>query len=65
MPGPFQDLMNAVNKNGSYPWVFQMMPTPTWEQATKNGALGYALGKAKPADIIAEIDKSWAENYKK
>jgi raffinose/stachyose/melibiose transport system substrate-binding protein len=64
MPIPFQDLMNAVNKNGSYPWVFQMMPTPTWEQAIKNGALGYALGKAKPADIIADIDKSWAENYK-
>lgn len=64
MPGPFQDLMNSVNKAGSYPWVFQMMPTPTWEQAVKNGALGYALGKTKPAEVIAEIDSSWVKNYK-
>jgi len=64
MPVPFQELMASVNKQGSYPWIFQMMPTPTWEQAIKNGAHGYALGKAKPADIIAEIDKSWKENYR-
>jgi raffinose/stachyose/melibiose transport system substrate-binding protein len=64
MPVPFQELMASVNKMGSYPWIFQMMPTSTWEQAIKNGAHGYALGKAKPAEIIAEIDKSWKENYK-
>lgn len=64
MPVPFQDLMGSVNKLGSFPWVFQMMPTPAWEQAIKNGALGYAMGKSKPADIVTEIDKSWKENYK-
>jgi len=64
MPVPFQDLMSSVNKLGSYPWVFSMMPTPTWEQAVKNGAHGYALGKAVIADIVADINSSWKTNYK-
>ena len=41
-----------------------MMPSPTWEQAVKNGALGYILGKAKPADIVVDINTSWKANYK-
>lgn len=61
---PFQDLMVNVNKNGSYPWEFSMCPTPTWEQAMKNGALGYALGKMKPADVVKEINESWKTNFK-
>jgi raffinose/stachyose/melibiose transport system substrate-binding protein len=64
MPKPFQDLMTSVNKKGSYPWVFSMMPSATWEQAIKNGAQGYVLGKAAPADIVAEVNKSWKDNYK-
>jgi raffinose/stachyose/melibiose transport system substrate-binding protein len=64
MPKPFQELMTSVNKKGSYPWVFSMMPSPTWEQAIKNGAQGYVLGKAVPADIVSEINKSWKDNYK-
>jgi raffinose/stachyose/melibiose transport system substrate-binding protein len=64
MPKPFQELMTSVNKKGSYPWVFYMMPTATFEQAIKNGAQGYMLGKAKPADIVAEINDSWTTNYK-
>ncbi len=65
MPSPFVELMTSVNKLGSYPWVFSMMPTPTWEQAIKNGAHGYILGTMKPADIVAEINNSWKTNYKK
>ncbi|MCX7025773.1 MAG: extracellular solute-binding protein [Spirochaetes bacterium] len=65
MPSPFVDLMTSVNKLGSYPWVFSMMPTPTWEQAVKNGAHGYILGNMKPSDIVAEINSSWRTNYKK
>jgi len=64
MPKPFQDLMASVNKLGSNPWLFSMAPSPTWEQAMKNGAHGYVLGKAKPADIVAEINASWKANYK-
>jgi len=64
MPKPFQELMASVNKLGSYPWVFSMMPTPTWEQAVKNGAHGYVLGKMKPAQIVSEINLSWVSNYK-
>lgn len=64
MAKPFQELMAAVNKDGSYPWVFSMMPSPTWEQAVKNGALGYILGKSKPADIVTDINNSWKTNYK-
>jgi len=64
MPKPFQELMSSVNKKGSYPWVFYMMPTATFEQAIKNGAQGYMLGKSKPADIVAEVNKSWKDNYK-
>jgi raffinose/stachyose/melibiose transport system substrate-binding protein len=64
MPKPFQELMASVNKLGSYPWVFSMMPTPTWEQAVKNGAHGYVLGKMKPAQIVSEINLSWVTNYK-
>jgi DNA-binding NarL/FixJ family response regulator len=40
------------------------MPTATFEQAIKNGAQGYMLGKSVPADIVAEINKSWKDNYK-
>jgi raffinose/stachyose/melibiose transport system substrate-binding protein len=65
MPTPFQELMASVNKIGSYPWVFSMMPSATWEQAIKNGALGYVLGKEKPDQIVAEINDSWKTNYKK
>jgi raffinose/stachyose/melibiose transport system substrate-binding protein len=65
MPAPFQDLMGSVNKAGSYPWVFSMMPSATWEQAIKNGAHGYVLGKEKPDQIVAEINQSWKDNYKK
>jgi raffinose/stachyose/melibiose transport system substrate-binding protein len=64
MPKPFQELMASVNKKGSYPWVFYMMPTATFEQAIKNGAQGYMLGKSQPADIVAEVNKSWKDNYK-
>ena len=48
MPMPFQDLMNSVNKLGSYPWVFSMMPTATFEQAIKNGAQGYMSARPSP-----------------
>jgi ABC-type sugar transport system, periplasmic component len=65
MAMPFQELMANVNKNGSYPWVFSMMPSPTWEQAIKNGALSYVLGKEQPAQIVSEINDSWKTNYKK
>jgi raffinose/stachyose/melibiose transport system substrate-binding protein len=65
MAMPFQELMANVNKNGSYPWVFSMMPSATWEQAIKNGALSYVLGKEKPDQIVAEINDSWKTNYKK
>jgi raffinose/stachyose/melibiose transport system substrate-binding protein len=64
MPKPFQELMASVNKSGSYPWVFSMMPTPTWEQAIKNGALGYVLGNETPDQIVKEVDESWKTNYK-
>jgi len=64
MAVPFQELMASVNKAGSYPWVFSMMPSATWEQAIKNGAHGYILGKSTPADIVAEINESWKTNYK-
>jgi raffinose/stachyose/melibiose transport system substrate-binding protein len=64
MPKPFQELMASVNKRGCYPWVFYMMPTATFEQAIKNGAQGYMLGKAQPANIVAEINDSWKTNYK-
>jgi hypothetical protein len=57
--------MTSVNKLGSYPWIFSMMPSPTWENAIKNGALGYVMGAVNPADIIADVNKSWVENYKK
>jgi raffinose/stachyose/melibiose transport system substrate-binding protein len=65
MAVPFQELMANVNKNGSYPWVFSMMPSATWEQAIKNGALSYVLGKEQSAQIVAEINDSWKANYKK
>jgi raffinose/stachyose/melibiose transport system substrate-binding protein len=64
MAVPFQELMASVNKSGSYPWVFSMMPSATWEQAIKNGAFGYILGQSKPAQIVADINASWKENYK-
>ena len=64
MPVPFQELMTSVNKAGSYPWVFSMMPSATWEQAIKNGALSYVLGKEQPAQIVSEINDSWKANYK-
>jgi raffinose/stachyose/melibiose transport system substrate-binding protein len=64
MAVPFQELMASVNKAGSYPWVFSMMPSATWEQAIKNGALSYVLGKEQSAQIVSEINDSWKTNYK-
>jgi raffinose/stachyose/melibiose transport system substrate-binding protein len=64
MAVPFQELMASVNKSGSYPWVFSMMPSATWEQAIKNGAFGYVLGQLKPAQIVTDINDSWKANYK-
>lgn len=62
MQKPFQDLMTSSAK-GAYPWEFQLCPTPTWEQAMKNGALSYVLGTATPEQVIAEINESWVANY--
>jgi len=64
MPVPFQELMASVNKAGSYPWAFSMMPTATWDNAVKNGALSYVMGKATPAQVCADITDSWRTNYK-
>jgi raffinose/stachyose/melibiose transport system substrate-binding protein len=64
MPVPFQELMTSVNKLGSYPWVFSMMPSATWDNAVKNGALGYVMGKATPSQVVADITDSWKTNYK-
>jgi raffinose/stachyose/melibiose transport system substrate-binding protein len=64
MPVPFQELMASVNKLGSYPWAFSMMPSATWDNAVKNGALGYVMGKMTPAQIVADITDSWRTNYK-
>lgn len=65
MPAAFGEYTASAAAKGTYPWVFQMCPQATWEQAIKNGAQGYLLGKAKPADIIAEINNSWKTNFKK
>ena len=62
MDKPFQDLM-ARSATGAYPWEFQLAPTPTWEQATKNGAHSYALGAATAEEVVASINSSWVENY--
>ena len=62
MQKPFQDLMTS-SATGAYPWEFQLSPTPTWEQATKNGAHSYALGTATAQEVVAGINESWVANY--
>lgn len=62
MQKPFQDLMES-SATGAYPWEFQLAPTPTWEQAMKNGAHSYAFGVMTANEVVADINKSWTENY--
>lgn len=62
MQKPFQDLMTS-SATGAYPWEFSLAPTPTWEQAMKNGAHSYALGTMSPDEVVAGINTSWVENY--
>ena len=64
MATPFQDLMKS-SATGAYPWEFQLSPTPTWEQATKNGAHSYVLGASTPEAVIKGINESWVANYSK
>lgn len=63
MQKPFQDLMTS-SATGAYPWEFQLAPTPTWEQATKNGAHSYVFGTMTAEEVVAGINESWVANYK-
>lgn len=65
LPPAFGEITASITAKGSYPWEFSLAPSPTWEGAMKNGALGYMLGKATPEAIAAEINASWLANYKK
>jgi hypothetical protein len=60
MDGVFQELMASVNAKGSYPWAFSMYPNPTWESATKGASHAYVQGSKNKAEIISDIDSSWA-----
>ncbi len=64
MPPAFGDIAASESKLGSYSWEFSLAPDPTWENAMKNGALGYVLGKMTPVQVADSINKSWKENYK-
>ncbi|HVO37969.1 MAG TPA: extracellular solute-binding protein [Spirochaetia bacterium] len=61
---PFVELMSAVGKNGAYPWAFSMYPTVVFEDAVKNGAQAYVFKKKSAEDVIAGIDKMWADARK-
>ncbi len=65
LKSPFGDLMSNVGKNGAYPWAFSMYPTNVFEDGAKNGALAYVFGKKTAADVIADMDRMWAESLKK
>ena len=65
LKSPFGDLMGTVGKNGAYPWAFSMYPTNVFEDGAKNGALAYVFGKKTAADVIADMDRMWAESLKK
>lgn len=62
MQTPFQDLMGSVAKLGAYPWAFSMYPNATFETAVKTSGQAYVFGQKTAADLVADIDKSWAEN---
>jgi raffinose/stachyose/melibiose transport system substrate-binding protein len=65
LKSPFGDLMGNVGKNGAYPWAFSMYPTNVFEDGAKNGALGYVFGKKTADEVIADMDRMWAESLKK
>jgi raffinose/stachyose/melibiose transport system substrate-binding protein len=62
---PFGDLMKNVGKNGAYPWALSMYPTNVFEDGAKNGALGYVFGKKTGDEVIADMDRMWAESLNK
>ncbi len=62
MQTPFQELMTSVATVGAYPWAFSMYPNATFETAVKTSGQGYMLGQKTAADLVADVDKSWAEN---
>ncbi len=59
LPPAFTDLINGVNAQGSYPWLFSMYPTIVFEDACKNGAQQYMLKKITSDKVIANIDAMW------
>jgi raffinose/stachyose/melibiose transport system substrate-binding protein len=62
---PFVELMTTVAANGAYPWAFSMYPTAVFEDAVKVGAQSYVFKKKTAEEVIADIDKQWAEARKR
>ncbi len=60
MKQPFQDLLATVAAKGAYPWAFSMYPTAAFEDAAKNGAQQYMFRRMSAAQVVAEIDRTWA-----
>ena len=62
---PFVELMNNVAANGAWQWAFAMYPTAVFEDAVKNGAQAYVFKKKTAEEVIADIDRQWAEARKR
>ncbi|NLG84529.1 MAG: extracellular solute-binding protein [Firmicutes bacterium] len=65
MDQPFQDLVYYLNSGRTNPWAFAMYPVAVWEDATKNGAQEYLLGRKTPEQVIAYIDEVWRREIAK
>ncbi|MGE5599011.1 MAG: ABC transporter substrate-binding protein [Bacteroidota bacterium] len=65
MDQPFQDLVSLLNSGRTNPWAFSMYPVAAWEDATKNGAQEYLLGRKTPEQVVAYIDEVWRREIAK
>lgn len=63
--GPYADLANSSTEKGSYPWAFSWYPTEVFEDACKNGAQSYMMGKTNATDVIKKIDDTWNTSVNK
>lgn len=63
--GPFADLSKSTDEKGSYPWAFSWYPSDVFENACKNGAQAYMMGKTNSSDVINKIDETWKASVNK
>jgi raffinose/stachyose/melibiose transport system substrate-binding protein len=60
----FHSLMTHTRKYGYYEWEFCHYPVSMFNDAVKNSAQAYLLGKTSRKEVIAALDRAWRKEKK-